>query len=52
MQPSSIVLLSLEANWLLYSGIPAIAIMVSTVVIKGLCWVWCRLVKNSSVQAL
>ncbi|KAH8157580.1 hypothetical protein CIB48_g10665, partial [Xylaria polymorpha] len=33
-------------------GIPALALMVSTVVIKGLCWVWCRLVKNSSVQAL
>ncbi|KAI3319993.1 hypothetical protein HD806DRAFT_525003 [Xylariaceae sp. AK1471] len=33
-------------------GIPALAIMISTVVIKGLCWLWCRLVKNSSVQAL
>ncbi|KAL8294104.1 hypothetical protein RB597_008098 [Gaeumannomyces tritici] len=33
-------------------GIPAISIMLSTVVIKGLCWFWCRLVKNSSVQAL
>jgi divalent metal cation (Fe/Co/Zn/Cd) transporter len=33
-------------------GIPAIAIMVSTIIIKGLCWLWCRLVKNSSVQAL
>ncbi|KAJ2993074.1 hypothetical protein NUW58_g1953 [Xylaria curta] len=33
-------------------GIPAIALMISTVVIKGLCWIWCRLVKNSSVQAL
>lgn len=32
--------------------IPAIAIMAATVVIKGLCWVWCRLIKNSSVQAL
>lgn len=30
----------------------AIAIMASTVVVKGLCWVWCRLIKNSSVQAL
>jgi hypothetical protein len=26
--------------------------MASTVVIKGLCWLWCRMVKNSSVQAL
>ncbi|KAL9621261.1 MAG: hypothetical protein Q9160_004282 [Pyrenula sp. 1 TL-2023] len=33
-------------------GAPSIAIMASTVVIKGLCWLWCRLVKNSSVQAL
>ncbi|KAI0012164.1 hypothetical protein F4779DRAFT_614875 [Xylariaceae sp. FL0662B] len=33
-------------------GIPALSIMVGTVVIKGLCWLWCRLVKNSSVQAL
>ncbi|PSN70994.1 hypothetical protein BS50DRAFT_570406 [Corynespora cassiicola Philippines] len=32
--------------------IPAIAIMASTVVIKGLCWLWCRLIRNSSVQAL
>lgn len=32
--------------------LPAIAIMISTVVIKGFCWFWCRLVKNSSVQAL
>ncbi|KAK5629981.1 hypothetical protein RRF57_005696 [Xylaria bambusicola] len=33
-------------------GIPEISIMVGTVVIKGLCWIWCRLVRNSSVQAL
>lgn len=33
-------------------GLPALLIMLSTVVIKGLCWVWCRLVRNSSVQAL
>ncbi|KAF2429092.1 hypothetical protein EJ08DRAFT_650686 [Tothia fuscella] len=30
----------------------AIAIMASTVVIKAGCWFWCRLVNNSSVQAL
>jgi cation diffusion facilitator family transporter len=30
----------------------AIAIMAATVVIKGLCWLWCRMIKNSSVQAL
>ncbi|KAI0898481.1 hypothetical protein F4806DRAFT_362538 [Annulohypoxylon nitens] len=33
-------------------GIPALSIMFGTVLIKGLCWLWCRLVKNSSVQAL
>lgn len=33
-------------------GLPAIVIMVSTIVIKGACWVWCRLVRNSSVRAL
>ncbi|KAK0754070.1 hypothetical protein B0T18DRAFT_434585 [Schizothecium vesticola] len=33
-------------------GYPAIAILLSTVVIKGFCWLWCRLIKNSSVQAL
>jgi cation diffusion facilitator family transporter len=33
-------------------GIPAISIMFGTIVIKGLCWLWCRMVNNSSVQAL
>ncbi|KAK3362838.1 hypothetical protein B0T25DRAFT_586983 [Lasiosphaeria hispida] len=33
-------------------GVPAIAIMLGTIVIKSMCWLWCRLVKNSSVQAL
>jgi hypothetical protein len=32
--------------------IPAIAIMASTVVIKFACWLWCRMIKNSGVQAL
>ena len=32
--------------------IPSLIIMALTVIIKGLCWIWCRLVKNSSVQAL
>jgi len=32
--------------------IPAIAIMSATVLIKFLCWLYCRLIKNSSVQAL
>ena len=30
----------------------AVIIMASTVVIKLACWFWCRLIKNSSVQAL
>ncbi|RDL34607.1 Uncharacterized protein BP5553_07735 [Venustampulla echinocandica] len=33
-------------------GLPSIIIMSTTVFIKALCWVWCRLIKNSSVQAL
>lgn len=32
--------------------IPTIAIMASTVAIKLAAWFWCRLIKNSSVQAL
>ncbi|ESZ98294.1 hypothetical protein SBOR_1287 [Sclerotinia borealis F-4128] len=32
--------------------LPAIVIMSTTVFIKALCWLWCRLIKNSSVQAL
>jgi hypothetical protein len=32
--------------------LPAIIIMSSTVLIKAACWVWCRLIKNSSIQAL
>lgn len=37
---------------ILQLGLPAITIMVVTIIIKGACWVWCRLVKNSSVRAL
>lgn len=32
--------------------VPAIIIMASTVLVKLGCWLWCRLIKNSSVQAL
>ena len=32
--------------------IPAIGIMAGTIVVKLLCWLWCRLVKNTSIQAL
>lgn len=30
----------------------ALATMLGTIVIKGACWLWCRLVRNSSVRAL
>jgi divalent metal cation (Fe/Co/Zn/Cd) transporter len=33
-------------------SIAAVVIMASTVVIKFACWLWCRLIDNSSVQAL
>ncbi|KAL1302294.1 hypothetical protein AAFC00_002711 [Neodothiora populina] len=33
-------------------SVPAIAIMAGTVVIKFACWLWCRFINNSSVQAL
>lgn len=33
-------------------GPVVIGIMTSTIVVKGACWVWCRTVRNSSVQAL
>ncbi|PYI10317.1 hypothetical protein BO78DRAFT_306363 [Aspergillus sclerotiicarbonarius CBS 121057] len=33
-------------------SIPSIAVMASTVIVKLACWFWCRLIKNSSVQAL
>lgn len=57
---TSFVQVALEAIQRLASGdheviqltMSAIGIMVSTIVIKGLCWFWCRLIKNSSVQAL
>ncbi|KAL5615486.1 hypothetical protein BROUX41_005531 [Berkeleyomyces rouxiae] len=33
-------------------GLPAILIMFTTILIKGAVWLWYRMVKNSSVQAL
>ncbi|KAI0970371.1 hypothetical protein F4678DRAFT_137516 [Xylaria arbuscula] len=48
----SIQRLASDDRTIIRLGIPEISIMVGTVVIKGLCWLWCRLVKNSSVQAL
>ncbi|OOF99904.1 hypothetical protein ASPCADRAFT_402564 [Aspergillus carbonarius ITEM 5010] len=33
-------------------SIPSTAVMASTVIVKLACWFWCRLIKNSSVQAL
>ncbi|KAG2413993.1 hypothetical protein HFD88_003184 [Aspergillus terreus] len=32
--------------------VPSIAVMASTVAVKLACWLWCRMIKNSSVQAL
>lgn len=31
---------------------PALAIMATTVAVKAVCFLWCRLIRNSSVQAL
>ncbi|KAI9043738.1 cation diffusion facilitator family transporter [Aspergillus affinis] len=33
-------------------SVPSTAVMASTVLVKLACWFWCRLIKNSSVQAL
>jgi hypothetical protein len=41
-----------EDHALVELGVPAIAIMASTVAIKMLCWLWCRRIKDSNVQAL
>ncbi|KAI5866449.1 hypothetical protein GGS23DRAFT_550742 [Durotheca rogersii] len=48
----SIQRLASPKHELIEVGVPALSIMLGTVLIKGLCWLWCRLVKNSSVQAL
>jgi hypothetical protein len=44
--------LSSGDNEVVQLGPSAIGIMASTVVVKGLCWLYCRLIRNSSVQAL
>jgi cation diffusion facilitator family transporter len=44
--------LSGDDHTIVQLSVPAVAIMASTVVIKGICWLWCRLIRNSSVQAL
>ncbi|KAL2836093.1 hypothetical protein BJY01DRAFT_61213 [Aspergillus pseudoustus] len=33
-------------------SIPSAVVMGSTVIVKFICWFWCRLINNSSVQAL
>ncbi|KKA26036.1 hypothetical protein TD95_000325 [Thielaviopsis punctulata] len=48
----SISRLASSAHDVLELGAPAIAIMLGTIVIKGVVWLWYRLVRNSSVQAL
>lgn len=37
---------------LVHLGIPAIVIMASTVAVKFGCWIWCRRINDSNVQAL
>ena len=44
--------LTSDDHSIVHLGLPAILILASTVLIKLFCWVWCRLIKNSSVQAL
>lgn len=44
--------LTADDHTIVQLSIAAIAIMVSTVLVKFGCWLWCRLIKNSSVQAL
>ncbi|KOS20494.1 Metal tolerance protein 5 [Escovopsis weberi] len=44
--------LSNPEHKILQLGTPALAIMISTIMVKGLCWLWTRLVRNSSVRAL
>ncbi|KAL1966002.1 hypothetical protein VTN77DRAFT_4942 [Rasamsonia byssochlamydoides] len=41
-----------EDHTLVRLGIPAIAIMGATVAVKLLCWLWCRQINDSNVQAL
>jgi len=46
------VLFSSNSKQIVQLTLPTILIMSSTVLIKALCWVYCRLIRNSSVQAL
>ncbi|EEA19679.1 cation diffusion facilitator, putative [Talaromyces marneffei ATCC 18224] len=48
----SIQRLADEDDTLVELTVPALIIMASTVAIKGLCWIWCRRINNSNVQAL
>lgn len=41
-----------SAHSIVYLTLPATLIMASTVLIKLACYFWCRLIRNSSVQAL
>lgn len=44
--------LSSNDHKIVHLSVAAIVIMALTVVIKFACWLWCRLINNSSVQAL
>jgi hypothetical protein len=49
---SSINKLMGDDHTLVELSIPSIALMAGTVVIKLLCWIWCRLIPSPSVQVL
>ncbi|GLI79783.1 hypothetical protein PoHVEF18_008124 [Penicillium ochrochloron] len=49
---SSINKLMGDDHTLVELSIPSIALMAGTVIIKLLCWIWCRLIPSPSVQVL
>lgn len=49
---SSVNRLMGEDHTIVELSIPSIALMAGTVIIKLLCWIWCRLIPSPSVQVL
>lgn len=49
---SSFNRLASEDHTIVELSMPSIGLMVGTVIIKLLCWIWCRLIPSPSVQAL
>ncbi|KAL2868405.1 cation diffusion facilitator family transporter [Aspergillus lucknowensis] len=41
-----------SSHSVVHLSVASAVVMASTVVVKFLCWLWCRLINNSSVQAL